>query len=235
MCFVFCLFSKKDEVLEFLDNESLIIIMRSKKKNIISPIKPEIITNYKSYWATHFYSVLKCLDSHKNLMNSPMKLECFPLWSLALLRGELPPNFFDKIESYMANWGFQYFLASFFNQKLSSNIVIELIERLENIYNVKFSRSLDLFEFYVSGGDSSLSYELNKIFTSVFPYKLNGIVSNRRDLIAYSDLCLVLEDSDTETKVGIFGEVEGIYGNKFNTEKYWGKKQDFCVFAIGNL
>ncbi|MBD2782753.1 hypothetical protein [Xenorhabdus szentirmaii] len=205
--------------------------MRSGKRSILTPVSPLVIPDYKSYWATHFYSVLKCMDSHKNLMYSPRRFKEFPMWSLSLLRGNLPPNFFDQIESYIRNWGMQYFLASFFNQKLGGHIIIELIERLEELYGVCFNRDLDSFSFFVSGNDSSLSYKLSNRFTDIFPYKeLKGSLG---DLIGYSDLCLVIENSLNGNSVGIFGEVEGYHGNKFQSENYWGKKQEFCVFGIG--
>ncbi|TMS91584.1 hypothetical protein CWB58_18720 [Pseudoalteromonas sp. S201] len=205
--------------------------MRSGKKSIQTPISPIVIADNKSYWATHFYSILKCMDSHKNLQHSPRRFQEFPFWSLSLLRGNLPPNFFDQVEVYIRNWGVQYFFASLFNQKIGSHIIIELIERLEELYGVCFNKSLDQFSFYVSGNDSSLSYKLSNRFTEVFPFKnMKGSLS---ELIGYSDLCLVLDNTLTGSSVGIFGEVEGTYGNKLRTENYWGKKQEFCVFGVG--
>lgn len=205
--------------------------MRSGKKSILSPISPILIPDYKSYWATHFYSIFKCMDNHKNLMHSPRRFREFPLWSLSLLRGNLPPNFFDQIESYIRNWGVQYFFASLFNQKVGGHIIYELIERLEDLYGVCFNRDLDQFSFFVSGNDSHLSCKLSSRFNEVFPFKeMNGSLSN---LIGYSDLCLVLENTLTGSSVGIFGEVEGTYGNKMRNENYWGKKQEFCVFSVG--
>ena len=205
--------------------------MRSNKRSILTPISPIVIPNVKSYWATHFYSVLKCIDSHNNLMHSPRKFKEFPLWTLSFLRGNSPLNFFDQIESYIKNWGVQYFLASFFNQKIGEHIIVELLERLEDLYGICFNRNLDSFAFYVSGRDSSLSYKLQERFTETFPFKTrNNPISN---LINYSDLCLIIENNFNNSSVGIFGEVEGIYGNKFRSESYWGKKDEFCVFGIG--
>lgn len=205
--------------------------MRSGKRSILTPVSPIVIPDQKSYWATHFYSILKCMDNHKNLMHSPRRFKEFPLWSLSLLRGNLPPNFFDQIESYIRNWGVQYFFVSLFNQKIGGHIIVELIERLENLYGVCFNKDLDQFSLYVSGNDSQLSYKLSSVFTEVFPYReMKGSLS---DLIGYSDLCLVLENTLSRSSVGIFGEVEGTYGNKMRTESYWGKKHEFCVFGVG--
>lgn len=131
------------------------------------------------------------------------------------------------------NWGVQYFLASFFNQKLGGHLIEELLERLEDMYGVCFNMSLDSFAFHISGRDSALSYRLSDRFTDIFPFKdLKGDVQS---LIAFSDLCLVVDSSLTGDSVAIFGEVEGIYGNKFRSERYWLKKQEFCVFGIGTV
>lgn len=164
-------------------------------------------------------------------MHSPRRFKEYPLWSLSLLRGNLPPNFFDQIESYIKNWGVQYFFASLFNQKIGGHIIIELIERLEELYGICFNRDLDQFSFYVSGNDSHLRHKLENRFSDIFPYReMKGSIS---ELIGYSDLCLILDNTLTGSSVGIFGEVEGTYGNKMRTENYWGKKNEFCVFGVG--
>lgn len=205
--------------------------MRSGKRSLLTPVSPIFIPDQKSYWATHFYSILKCMDNHKNLMYSPRKFKEFPLWSLSLMRGNLPPNFFDHIESFIRNWGVQYFFTSLFNQKIGGHIIAELIERLEELYGVCFNRELNQFSFYVSGNDSHLRYKLENRFSEIFPYKeMKGSISY---LIGCSDLCLVLDNTITGSSVGIFGEVEGNHGNKMRTESYWGAKQEFCVFGIG--
>lgn len=205
--------------------------MRSSKKSIRTPVGPIIIADQRSYWATHFYSIIKCMDNHKNLMHSPRQLIEFPLWSLSLMRGNLPPNFFEQIENYIRNWGVQYFFASLFNQKVGGHIITELIERLENLYGVCFNKNLDHFSVYVSGNDSELSDKLSNRFTEIFPYKeMKNALS---DLIGYSDLCLVLDNHFNGGRVAIFGEVEGNYGNKLRTETYWGKIHEFCVFGVG--
>jgi len=205
--------------------------MRSGKRSILTPIENIIIPEVKSYWATHFYSLLKCIDSHKNLQFSPQKFEVFPVWTLSYLRGNLPLNFFEKINNFIQNWGVQYFLTSFFNQKIGGHIIIELIERLEDLYGVCFNKDLDTFSFYISGNDSTLSHRLSERFSEIFPYK--ELKYNPYSLIAHSDLCLILENSFTKNSVAIFGEVEGLHGNKLRNEKYWDKKNDFCVFGIG--
>ncbi|MEC7608787.1 MAG: hypothetical protein VX964_01315 [Verrucomicrobiota bacterium] len=203
------------------------------ESELVTPISFGIIENEKSYWANHFYSVIECINSHKNLQHSPMRFKSFPLWTLNEMRGFLPLNFFEVIQNYLYNWGFQYFLATFLNQKASKGIVEELISRLSQMYNVDFSSSLSEYSFYISGNDSTLSQTLQDNFTEVFPLELRSIKANTQKLINESDLCLILKNPITEGKVGIFGEVEGIHGNKLRNKSYWDNKQDFCVFSFG--
>lgn len=211
--------------------------MKSNQKNIITTeeLGFGLIENYKSYWATHFYSILQCLHYHKNLQYHPSNLNTYPLWTLRDLRGHCPPNFFDSIQKYIQNWGFQYFLVSFLNQKLDSDVVLKLIDKIEKIYDVKFSKELDEFSFHISGHDSNISDNLEQQFSGVFPTTLNNMYPNKTDLIKFSDICMILTNSKTMQKVGIFGEIEGLYGNKLLNENYWGRKQDFCIFGIGTL
>ena len=77
-----------------------------------------IIPGHKSYWATHFCSVFECLHYHTTLEESPRKLDQFPNWSMSDLRGNLPTNFFYYLKRWVYNWGFQYFIANYLNQKV---------------------------------------------------------------------------------------------------------------------
>lgn len=203
------------------------------ESDFLTPISIGIIECEKSYWANHFYSVLSCINSHKNLRYSPRQLQSYPLWALNDMRGFLPLNFFETIQDYLYNWGFQYFLSVFLNQKASFNIVSELISRLSNIYGVNFSPSLQEFSFLISGQDSSLNENLQDYFTDVFPSELRSVKANTKKLIDESDLCLILKNPETTSKVAIFGEVEGVHGNKLRNKSYWEHKQDFCVFSFG--
>ncbi len=208
--------------------------MINSKKSIITSLSTPLITNEKSYWATHFYGVIQCLHSHKTLEFSPMKFGEFPVWSFRDLRGQYPVGFFGKIERYIQNWGFQYFLNSFLNQKMSVDFVWEIVETLEAVYDVSFCRMHEC-GFYISGHDSALSSELTDLFSTVevFPPKLNDLNPDPNILIQNSDICLVLKNNITKNTVGIFGEIEGVHGNKLRTERYWGKKPDFCVLSFG--
>jgi len=201
--------------------------------SLVTPLPLGIIENEKSYWANHFYAVIECLNSHKGPKYSPRRIDGFPEWSLNGLRGYLPPNFFDNIQDYLKNWGFQYFLVSFLNQKASNNIVSEVINQLGGMYGISFSTELTEYSFHISGNDSALSLGLNEVFTEVFPMKVGNSKPDIQTLIANSDICLVLNNPVKNIKVGIFGEIEGIYGNKLRNQSFWDNKQDYCVFNIG--
>lgn len=206
---------------------------KSSKSNPIKPINLGIIENQKSYWANHFYSVIQCLQHHKNLQYSPRRLENYPLSSLSDMRGNFPTNFFENIQKYLENWGFQYFLVNFLNQKSSHQVVETIIEQISQRYNVEFSTSFLEYTFYISGNDSSLTPKLQDYFTDVFPSELRELKVNTQKLINESDICLIIEDSYNQEKVALFGEIEGVHGNKLRNKSYWDKKQDFCVFSFG--
>lgn len=207
--------------------------MISRKPSLITPVDTGFIPSIRSYWATHFYSIIQCIHTHNTLQYSPHKLHTYPEYTLGMLRGHFPVNFFETVETYIKNWGVQYFLANFFNQKLGGNVVDQLISHIEAMYDVKFSRGLNYFSFHVSGNDSDLSSALRGGHFEVFPNTLNGMRTNANTLIANSDLCLMLTDQDRGINVGVFGEVEGIYGNKLRNETYWSKKHNSCIFGIG--
>lgn len=203
------------------------------KSQLANPVNVGIIENYKSYWASHFYSVLECLHSHKTMNHSPMNLRSYPNWSLSEMRGDLPLNFFNELESYIRNWGFQYFLSVFMNNKMSSEIVEQLVKNLSDLYNANFSTNFNNYAFYISGHDSALSHGLLDRFTEVFPPELRENKPDSSILIAQSDLCLILTSPKTNNKVAIFGEVEGTYGSDMSNQSYWRNKLDFCVFTVG--
>lgn len=207
--------------------------MNRKNSTLVTPISLGIIENHKSYWANHFYAVIQCLDSHKRLKYSPRRIDHFPHWSLNDLRGYFPLNFFDSLQDYLRNWGFQYFLVSFLNQKVSSDIVTEVIRRLGELYNIRFSTELTEYSFHISGNDSALSFGLKNNFSEVFPLQIGANKPDTDKVIDNSDICLILNNPNTNTKVGIFGEVEGVHGNKLRNQSFWNRKSDFCVFNVG--
>ena len=175
--------------------------MKYTKAELIKPINLGIIENEKSYWANHFYSVIQCLQYHKTLQYSPRKLDNYPLSSLSDMRGNFPINFLDSIQRYLQNWGFQYFLVNFLNQKSSHQVVETIINQISNMYNVNFSTSFSEYTFYISGNDSSLSQELQNDFTDVFPPELRNIKVNTQKLINESDICLVIKDDYNQKKL----------------------------------
>lgn len=202
---------------------------------LTTPISVGIIENQKSYWANHFFSVIQCLDAQKGFKYSPRRIDGYPLWSLSSLRGHLPPNFFEVVQDYLRNWGFQYFLVSYLNQKMASNLVQEVVNRLGSMYNISFSKDLKEYSFHISGNDSTLSDGLKSYFSEIFPLAAGKNKPNIDNIIANSDICLVLTSPETNAKVGIFGEVEGVHGNRIRNQLFWDNKSDFCVFNIGMI
>lgn len=193
------------------------------------------IGRYRSYWAGHFYSVLRCLRYHNGLEYPGRKMANYGLedWSLSQLRGSAPANFFEKINQYMINWGFQYLMASLLNTRTAAPVVEKLILELERLWDLKFDEALSNYMFHVSGRDSDLSHGLDLLFADVFPSSQTLSADQIQDVIANSDLCLTLKNPNSLLKVGIFGEVEGLKGEKILRDSFWKRKNQYCVYAFG--
>ncbi|OEZ99485.1 hypothetical protein JAB9_21290 [Janthinobacterium sp. HH107] len=193
------------------------------------------IGRYRSYWAGHFYSVLRCLRYHNGLEYPGRKMANYGVedWSLSQLRGSAPANFFEKINQFMVNWGFQYLMASLLNTRSASPVVEQLILEIERLWGLKFDKGLTNYMFHVSGRDSDLSHGLDLLFADVFPSIINLSANQKHDAIAESDLCLILQNPNNLQKVGIFGEVEGLKGDKILLNSFWKKKSQYCVYAFG--
>lgn len=193
------------------------------------------IGRYRSYWAGHFYSVLRCLRYHNGLEYPGRKMASFGLhdWSLSQLRGSAPSNFFEKINQFMVNWGFQYLMASLLNTRPAGPVVDRLLLELERLWDVKFDDALSNYEFHVSGRDSELSHGLDLLFADIFPSSTYLNRDIRGNIIADSDLCLILKKPKSLEKIGIFGEVEGLKGDRVLLDSFWKKKSRYCVYAFG--
>lgn len=204
-----------------------------KKEQLIHPVQVGLIENPKSYWATHFYSVLQCLHSHRTLTYSPQGFLHYPNWKFRDLRADLPSNFFFHMQNSMWNWGFQYFLSMFLNYKMSSAIVDTLIYRLSNMYNFRFMVHHTSYKFHLAGSDSILSAGLLNEFTDVFPATHAGSRPDARALAARADLCLVLDFPIPYARMAVFGEVEGGHGEYLSNVKFWNEAVPFTVFSVG--
>lgn len=167
------------------------------------------------------------------MQHSPRNLPQFPNWSLSDMRGNLPSNFFFHIKSWINNWGFQYFLVHFLNQRAGNNTVKVLLDALSDEFDVKFTSDLNKYWFYISGWDTHLNKQLNGRFDRIFPEKAGILPPNINEVINKSDLCLILINEKDDLNVGIFGEVEGNKGRKLFTPKFWDDKSDYCVFSFG--
>lgn len=196
-------------------------------------ISSEIIESDKSYWATHFCSIFECINYHVNLNYSPRKLPQFPSCSLSDMRGNFPSNFFYNLRGWINNWGFQYFLVHFLNQRAGNKTVEILLETLSNEFNVTFSNNLNKYWFYISGWDTHLNTKLNGRFDKLFPEKAGILPPNIDEVIKNSDICLVLVNEADDINIGIFGEVEGNKGRKLFSLPFWNDKSDYCIFSFG--
>ncbi len=205
------------------------------QEQLATPLNVGIIQNYKSYWATHFYSVLQCLHSHKKMHYSPTGLPYYPSWKLRDLRADLPYNFFNQMEFYLRNFGFQYFMSVFLNYKMSSTIVDQLIGNLVELYEIDMLAHHTSYKFFLAGSDSILSEGLVNEFTDVFPFQLQGFRPNANILATQADLCLILDFPIPYARLAIFGEVEGNHGIKLSNAGFWNGKKNltFCVFTVG--
>lgn len=206
---------------------------------LAQPLKLGVITNQRSYWSTHFYSVLECLRYHNTLQWPGRKLSDIGKvnWSLEDLRGVAPPNFFQLIDANMRNWGMQYFLATFLNRYEAEPIVNSLINKLSQLWGCTFGTTD--YKFFISGRDSDLGRAVNLRFDEIFPTKVLLDVPNRENIIDFSDLCMILRSKDyyddmgNYKRLGLFGEVEGNKGGDLFRASYWSGKSNYCVFAFG--
>jgi hypothetical protein len=206
---------------------------------LAQPLNLGIIANQRSYWSTHFYSVLECLRYHNTLQWPGRKLSDIGKvnWSLEDLRGVAPPNFFQLIDANMRNWGMQYFLATFLNRKEAEPIVQGLINKLSELWGGTFGNSE--YRFYISGRDSDLGRAVDLKFDEIYPKKVLLDEPNRQKIIDFSDLCMILKSKDyfdeqgNPKRLGLFGEVEGNKGDDLFQASYWSGKSNYCVFAFG--
>ena len=203
--------------------------------SIATPLNFAPIVRYRSYWAGHFFSVLRCLRYHNGLEYPGRKMLNFGVedWSLSELRGSAPPDFFGKINQYMNNWGFQYLLVSLLNSRPAFPVVEALIGEIERLWSVTFDKTFSNYEFKISGKDSDLSAGLGLLFTKVFPDNNQLTPAQKQDVIDDSDLCLLLTKPEALERKGIFGEVEGLKGSKILLDSFWKKKSNHCVYAFG--
>lgn len=197
------------------------------------------IVKQRSYWATHFVSLLECLRFHNTLQWPGSKMSAIgkERWSLSDLRAEAPANFFSLIYQQVNNWGFQYFLVTMLNSPESKPIVEALISEIDRLFGSNFDIVSDTYHFRISGRDSNLSKGLDGYITDIFPYVDPMDFVKSRSIMDNSDLCLTI-DSDNfgglkTKKYGVFGEVEGLHGDFLSRNGYWKNKSEYCIYAFG--
>lgn len=183
------------------------------------------------YWCSHFVSILQGLHFHVNLQNSPRTLSNYPHWSLQDLRGRNSNHYMQSIEPYLRNWGFQYFLINFLNSAIGSTVSAAIREGITNINDFKNAERLKYFRFESAGTDSILS----RISYLVDQEKTRNIITTRNHVAFNSDLALgfSMHFDGSGDKIFAFGEVEGNYGHRLLTTKFWDEKHPDLDFGIG--
>lgn len=202
------------------------------KMHLLNEYNMPIYDNSLSYWAMHFISVLECLMYHKNLEFPAIRIEQ-SISSLALMKGNYPNSFFDKLSNYIKNWGMQYFMVHFLNHKMSLNIVDNIKNKLDYFFNIPNYQDYDDFEFYISGHDTELSKNLDNRYDEIYPNNFDFNFIDKDNLIANSDICLILKNNEEDRNIAIFGEIEGNHGDKLFNDSFWFGKSNYCVLGIG--
>ncbi|MCG2607863.1 hypothetical protein LZZ98_04835 [Acinetobacter sp. SM34] len=202
-------------------------------KSIKDSIKMESI----DYYCTIYSAVMECIFNQKTLKYSGNKLKEFPNISLRDIKGEFPNSFFLNQIDFLRNWALEFLLCKFLNQDFAEDLKKNLIEELCDIHQIDISEYIN-FEFKISGQDKAF---YNKENFNEFTHQRSGSRAEHKKYQVHrnSDLCLLLHKDNKDQKpnlsssLAIYGEVEGNYGNELLTEKYWEKKHQDCLFAIG--
>ncbi|MDC5408956.1 hypothetical protein OHW82_11375 [Acinetobacter baumannii] len=187
------------------------------------------------YWSSHFAAVLQCLHNHTYLKYKPHNLINYPDWSIADLRGNYEYHFFNELQTYINNWGFQYFLLNFLNHPSSVIIVQTIAQALHDEYQAKFLSELNYYKYVMSGTDSLLTDKVLLNKTRTF------LTSNSSSEVNYhiadnSDLAIIFSNGSEANfydSLAVYGEVEGNDGKTLLTERFWRRKHPDCLFGIG--
>lgn len=205
------------------------------KREFIYSYNMPIFDNSLSYWSMHFIAVLECLAYHKTLQYPARKLYHYPIFSLANMKGSYQNGFFDQMARAIQNWGMQYFIIQYLNHKIGLDIVDKIKENLDGLFNIVNYKNYDDFEFYVSGLDSELSKDISKRYDEIYPKTFDLDFRSKNLLENNSDFCLVLKNTEEDKNIGIFGEIEGNYGEKLFKDSFWEEKSELCVLGIGTI
>ena len=76
--------------------------MRSSKKSILTLFNTILIPDVKSYWATHFYSVLKCIHFHLMRCGKSLDIDYIIKQLTPLCELKESPEIVEKLKSIIA-------------------------------------------------------------------------------------------------------------------------------------
>ncbi|EKO3801094.1 hypothetical protein NTE28_003592 [Vibrio harveyi] len=208
---------------------------------LIKIIEPKIISSDDHYWAMHACSFLEYFYEHKNSEVNFSRIEKrnLPL-TMASLKSESSEHFISQMKRYFRNWGFQYFLVHYLRTDAAADVVENLVSYLSDIHDMDLTDNWTRYGWYVTGSDSRSGSR----FIQGEESPLLG--ADQLALCDYrkakdTDLCLrlsyeeeaLLSDEVFEWKQAVLGEVEGKWGSKIHSRRYWESKPELSQFGFG--
>lgn len=205
------------------------------KANVVSLVRPGLISDAQAYWAMHVCAILMTLTEQTNLTyrfygktippNAPQ--------TLATLCGNAPIHFLKSMEGAIQNFGMQYFLSTYLTSEEGFPCLTQLLEEVSKACNVDlFSQPISV-SVHVCGKDSRSGQQfLTSTNARLFGSSDLTLYDAIRD-IEFADLCILLHPASGERPLALLGEVEGVRGKKLTWPSYWGGKSSYCCFGIG--
>ena len=210
-----------------------------------STLIPEsLITNEKNYWCSIFSAVLECMHYQANLRyDRPQNLSSYPYWTISGFSATFGLLSFTNLKDAIYNHGFEYFFRRYLEEKSGSVLVRNLINFIEQIYNV----NLKQFPYFIvrTCGADKIDFDASNFeHSSVLVPTLSNAYNPQYHPSVHSDLCITffhdLDNINVENSISIYGEVEGVNGRDMLSPAYWEgsihrkkHKHPAALFGIG--
>lgn len=184
----------------------------------------------REYWRMHVAAVLLCLHDHRHLETAPRTLlgDRWPAWTLADFRGSADRAAFSRMKASVQNWGAQYLLADVLHRDVYG-LRTHLVQALSDVHGITLTATACV----VAGRDSAAGDTFLRSCRARVLGDLRRRVATSRDVLVFTDLCLLAHESEPTAPVAIFGEVEGNHGEQLNRRIYWQAKSPYSLFGIG--
>lgn len=188
-------------------------------------IPDSLIVNEKNYWCSMFAAVLECMHYQTNLRSDrPQNLSSYPNWTISGFSATFGLSSFTNLQDAIYNHGFEYFFRRYLEEKSGSLLVQNLINFIEQIYNVNL-KQFPYFIVRTCGADKigfdSSNFEKSRVLVPT----LSNTYNPQYHPCVHSDLCITffydLDNMDIENSISIYGEVEGANGQKMLVPPYW--------------